>query len=532
VQRRYIDAVFPFVPTLVFHNSPFDVPSLVRNHLMSVEHVNKVEDTLIYARLADPDERSPKSLEKAADKYLGGEHHDNELLAAFKRLGLTKAEGFYRFDLDRPMYAQGAAIDAIVTARLLPRVKLAALSRLTTGHPYTANGVTGDEAKRLAFREQRINRILLSRSCRGLHVDLDYLEEYRERTTAHAESIAVELKGLGITPGNGNHLTSWLEKNGHLPKDYPRTEKTKRPSATARHLEGIKHPIAAKFVEWKRISKVEGDYLSKVAELSTLSGGTLIHPTVNILAATTGRMSMGDPPLHQFSAPARGIIVPDPGDSFSSIDWSQIEPVIMANVAGELGVLEPYEAGTGDLYTTIASWAKVTRKEAKVILLAQLYGEGVSKLARDLGIPEFDAQQLRMRIMGAVPNMQRLMWRLRDLGERYQKVFTLSGRILGIPMGRGFDGGPPSIATHKAINYFVQGSAYDVLAEAIISLDEAGLSPYVYLTMHDELIVSTSVAEEVQRIMQTPPPRLITLAKRTPILRTDRADLGERWAAA
>jgi DNA polymerase I len=35
----------------------------------------------------------------------------------------------------------------------------------------------------------------------------------------------------------------------------------------------------------------------------------------------------------------------------------------------------------------------------------------------------------------------------------------------------------------------------------------------------------------VQRIMQTPPERLIELAGRTPILRTDRADMGERWAA-
>jgi DNA polymerase-1 len=77
----------------------------------------------------------------------------------------------------------------------------------------------------------------------------------------------------------------------------------------------------------------------------------------------------------------------------------------------------------------------------------------------------------------------------------------------------------------------VQGSAYDVLAEALIKIEAAGLGDAVYLGLHDELVVSTSVANEVQRIMQQPPKRLIQWTKRVPVLRTDRADLGERWAA-
>jgi DNA polymerase-1 len=48
--------------------------------------------------------------------------------------------------------------------------------------------------------------------------------------------------------------------------------------------------------------------------------------------------------------------------------------------------------------------------------------------------------------------------------------------------------------------------------------------------MHDELVISTAVAQEVQQIMRTPPAALCRLAKRTPVLHTDRNDLGERWA--
>jgi DNA polymerase-1 len=64
----------------------------------------------------------------------------------------------------------------------------------------------------------------------------------------------------------------------------------------------------------------------------------------------------------------------------------------------------------------------------------------------------------------------------------------------------------------------------------VIKGDEAGLSDTLYLTMHDEVVTSTDASHEWEHIMQTPPERLVRLAKRVPVLRTDRADMGERWA--
>jgi hypothetical protein len=84
--------------------------------------------------------------------------------------------------------------------------------------------------------------------------------------------------------------------------------------------------------------------------------------------------------------------------------------------------------------------------------------------------------------------------------------------------------------THKTVNYFVQGSQYDLLAETLIRIKEAGLAKAIYIAMHDELVVSKSAAHDVQQIMRTPPERLIWMSGRVPVLRTDIADLGERWA--
>lgn len=516
---------FDHATELTFHNSPFDVPVLVRTGLMKTEHIAKVVDTLVFARLADPDERSRKSLDVCAEKMLGAKGQ-NLIVHVFRSQGMTKKEGFYRFDIDRWEYLLGAVTDGLVTAALRPVVEAAALRQITTDHPFSKWGVTGDEAHRLVWREQTINRMMLRRACKGLRVDFEFLEKYREANAITVREAEEALNAAGVRPGVGTDLAAVLEAVGAMPTDHPRTSKTGQYQMTARLVEQIPHPLAKQFIEHKRILKIQNDYLVKIQDLADDDGR--IHPTTSLLAAVTGRSSMSDPPLQQFPQPARGIILADEGDTLTSIDWSQIEPVVISNIAGELGAVMHYESG-GDFYDGVAKLAGgISRTSAKVTLLAQLYGEGIKKLAADLGMSVGQARELKDQIFGSLPRVRDLAQRMRNISQEHKKVFTLSGRILPIPMGL-WDG-EWSIQSHKGTNYLVQGSAYDVLAEALIAVEDAGLGDALYLSIHDELVTSSSVAHDVQKIMETPPARLCELSGRVPILRTDRAELGERWA--
>jgi DNA polymerase family A len=528
-------------PALALHNAPFDVPLLVRNGLMFIEDVEKVWDTLVWARLANPGEHNSFRLADCSHEYLGTPKGD-VLEAAFAAMGLSRSEGYKVFDLDRPIYVHGAAIDVLTTARLFPLVRSAAWRRLTDGHPFERWGVQGEEATRLLNREQRINRIFIRRACKGLRVDLEYLDRYRDEVALDRAKAQELLDQYGMEASKPAKLTEWLDSQGLIPAGYPRTQGGGSWSGEKAHLARIDHPVVSAFLLAKQADKIENDYLQKVVD--NADADDRIHPQTQIFGASaTGRMSMsGDGPLHQFPGDvvdeetglvlkrgARGIILSDPGDPFTSIDWSQIEPVVAANIAHDVDVLAGYEAGTSDLYTDIAQFAQVKRKTAKVILLGNMYGEGMAKLAGDLRVDRAEAEAIRDQVMGAMPKTAAYLRQLRSLGREHRLVFTLSGRIVPVPVG--FYDGQLSVQAHKAINYTIQGSAYDVLAETIIAIEEAGLSDAIYLAMHDELVVSTSAAHDVQRIMQTPPARLIELAGRTPILRTDRADMGERWAA-
>jgi DNA polymerase I-like protein with 3'-5' exonuclease and polymerase domains len=557
-RRQYEAARFVIAtaPELIFHNSTFDVPNLGRNGLITRADVGKVTDTLIYARMAEPDALTSKNLAATGHRYLGTPKED-QLAAAFKMLGLTKEQGYYQFDIDRYVYLHGAADDAIMTARLREVVRQAAYARLTTGHPFTENGVVGDEAWDLVENPQRLNRIFLRRALVGLRTDLEFLDAYREANAVDLQRTEDTLVRHDIRPGNNNDLIAFLDKADAIPADYPRTAKTKKPSTVAKHLETLAHPLAKTYVQHKQLLKVDKDYLAKVVDLADDNGR--VYPGTNILAAITGRMSMDNPPLHQFPEGARGIILFDEGDRGTSLDWAQIEPVTIANIAGDHAIVAAYESGEMDFYQGVALAAGLARPDAKVTLLAQLYGEGLAKLAFDLGIPVTredaaflaqsgiesgtSAEELRELIFEALPLTADLVrpasagpeGRLRSIARHYRVVFTLAGRILPIPMGKGWlqeDGtyGPPSPAVHKGVNFMVQGSAYDILADTILRVEDAGLGDALYLAMHDELVVSTDAAHDIEMIMQRPPERLCRLAKRVPILRTDRADLGERWA--
>lgn len=541
-QRDLIQKSIAYARELLFWNSSFDVPNLARNGLLRVEDCAKVTDGVLYARLAEPDERVKKTLAACWQRYIVGGGDDkaaekaatDENKVLFRIIGAkNKVEGYRQIDLHLPAFVMGAANDVIHTAILVPRVRRAAFDRLTLGHPYSSGefdeGVTGDDARALVEREQRINRMLLRRSVRGLRVDLDFLDQYREHNGARIDELTQLLEGAGITVTNARTLFEVLEREDAIPANHPKTA-TGLYSATAAVLQAMEHPLARAFVARKKLIKVDEDYLAKVVELASSSGR--VHPEVKLLGATTGRMSMGNPPIQQFPEPARGIVLADEGSALTSCDWTAIEPVIAANLAGEEDIIARFEdpAVKADIYAPIAAKAGIERKQAKTILLGLLYGLGVAKLGNQLGCSQDEAYELRDSVFDAMPRIADFIRDQRAAGEKHMKICTLSGRILPIPMGT-YEG-VTSVQTHKSVNYLIQGSAYDMLAETLVAVEDAGLGDAVYLAMHDELIMDTDAADQIRKIMETPPERLCRFAQRVPVLRTDRVDLGERWNVA
>lgn len=505
---------------LVFHNSGFDIPGLAAAELIDEQSVMKVVDTLVYARMAFPDVLVRKRLDDLARRYLNMHDNTKGMSTAFAAAGYRKeSDGYLHMDIDVPVYRTGAMSDTIVTLRILQHLRAECLNMLLD-HPFSSRGCT-TQAEAVAVREkqQMMNRIMLRRNgVHGLEVNLDYLEQYRDHVGDEMTASESRLERVGIRPGVGLDLVTYLEKQGELPGAWPRTA-TGKLSSTKEHVEMLTgHPLAQAHHHVAHSRKMLG-YLEKTDRRSSFTGR--LHPQCGILGASaTGRSSYSDPELHQFSAEARPIIrFPHGG---TSLDWSQIEPVTLAVCAADLDFLAPFEAGA-DLYEPLMRAAEISRKPAKTVLLGLMYGLGVTKLAIKLDKSRDEASLIKRRVLGAMPKSARFMALLNQIATEHKCVITIGGRILPVPVING------QVAAYKGVNYFVQGSAYDILAETVLECEARGIGKHIQLTMHDELLVDTEVAAEVEQIMQTPPPPLLRWATQKPVLRTDRADLGQLW---
>ena len=545
-QHGVIKRVLADAPKLLMWNASFDAPTLYQNGLLNYESIDKIEDGLLHARLATPDTFTPKSLEAVGDRC-GVRAKGKPISQTFKELGISKAEGFHKFDINVASYLYGAALDGLVTYHVTPMSRDDAKKTLLS-NPYASFKVTGSELNDLIEREQIVNRVFLRRACKGMQVDFDFAEQYRKENQHAIDSAEAQLKELGIKPGDGGSLTKWMDSMGLIGPDHPKTP-TGKLQATAAVLEDMTHPVAQAFVDAKRLVKVRKDYIEGLADLSKPTGGR-VHPRTNVLAAVTGRSSVSSPPLQQMPPAARGILTADEGDSLSSIDFSQIEPYVIANIAGDLAPLKGYENRTSDMYTDIAAFASargidMPRPVAKMVLLAALYGQGKAQLTKKLGLDPGplveredgswthtydEARDIQDRVFEVLPQTQGLMKRLTDVGKRHRCVPTISGRVVPLSVFRNRVTGAEEVGAYRATNYLVQGSSYDLLASAVARCHKEGLADSIYLGIHDEILCSTSVADYVQRIMESPDPAFVRAAERQTKVGTERKDHGKSWA--
>lgn len=511
---------------LVLHNSPFDVPSLVVHEMMRREDIDKVMDTLVLARSAWPDTLTRKGLEALVERVLGVRELSGALKLAQKASGLTSNEKWYREgDIHMPSYRMGAMADTVMTLRLAAPLYEAAVAR-QLDHPFGVYGCTDREtAGALVLREQRNNRIMLRRASKGIRVDYDYLDSYVEEVEEARDEATLMVKHHGLRPGVGADIVKRLDADGVIPANWPRTPKTNALKSDKASMERLPdHPLAKAHLLIAHTKKVLG-YMDKVAAKSQITGR--LHPQFHILGASaTGRMSASEPELQQFPEEARPILLADNDQiGLTSIDWSSIEPALLAWMAKDWDFITPFEQGA-DLYEPIMKMAGIVRKPAKVVLLGDMYGQGKGMLAASLGTTEERAQEIKAKMRAAMPLAARFMNLIKNVGAEHGLALTVSGRVLTIPR---FNGVP---AAYKAVNYTIQGSNADLIYEAMVAADEAGVADEIMLPMHDEIVCNSNAADEIQAIMSIAPPELIRRAGgRVPVIRTDRQFLGRSWKA-
>lgn len=502
--------------TILLHHAAFDSVPLVHCGLLALDDIDKIIDTLVIARLARPGKTN--KLEVVGQEVIGLASPGSAWTGL--RGGQWSADRWYtEGDLGMARYIDGLAADVSVTARIYLQL-LGLYRQMSTHAPWWSRGEYGLQG--IANREIVISRMMLRRSAIGLPADLGYADAFRDRYSVDVQTRTARLESAGISHSTPSTMAKWLEDNGIVDAKWKRTDKGAI-STDKKILKQVAHrlPVVADYLTVRSAVKVFG-YLDTIASDKAITG--LVHPSVNVDSAITGRMSISNPALQQFPPAARGILISPYEAGLASIDWSAIESVMAGGLGHDVALLTAIANGL-DPYSLAMEAAGIDRKTAKVVILAGQYGQGVPSLARALGIPEDEAKVVREKVFASMPGVKHLMDTTRQLAERGY-VSTISGRAVPITHdGRRYK-------SYLGTNYCVQGSAYDLLAESLLKINAAGLRDHVYLAVHDELVVEDTpeVTAAVSEIMSTPPDYLKEHVGDLPLtLTAEPESLGDRW---
>ena len=355
--------------------------------------------------------------------------------------------------------------------------------------------------------------VLARIECWGIRVDCNLLRQLGNEVARAIEALEHEIHAAVGTPFNISSPKQLAEVLfGRL--GLPVIRKTKTgPSTDADVLEELAtlHPIPAKVVEYRGLSKLKGTYIDALPALVDPRTGRL-HTTFNQAVAATGRLSSSDPNLQNIPIRSdlghriRNAFVADPGYQIVSADYSQIELRVLAHFSQDPAFLDAFHAGQDIHRRTAAEVFNVAldvvsgeqRRIAKAINFGLVFGQTDFGLAQALHIARADAHSYIERYFQRYARVRQYMDETIAEARRTGSVSTLLGRTRALPQIKSSRPQERNYAERMARNTPIQGSAADLLKLAMIRVDREMMrfpSARLLLTVHDELVFEVKTDE-------------------------------------
>jgi DNA polymerase I-like protein with 3'-5' exonuclease and polymerase domains len=514
--KKWLVKLFKEDPIVICHNAVYDLGWLRR---WGVEcNVTKVYDTLIAAPLVD-ENRYSYSLDSLSKDYLG-ERKQGNLLEEF-----GKEHGFKAIEYMHMVPVEIAGIYAEQDTRLT--LKLWEFLRVEI----QKQGLTD-----IFNLETDLLRLLLEMRWKGVRVDLEKAEKTKKFFKSEEEKIYQNIKKeTGIDIGSSDiYAAASLQKIfDKLGEKYELTEKNKQAKISNTLMRESDNPLIQSISVAREYNKAHTTFIDSILK-HQVDGR--IHAEINQLkgeygGTVSGRLSMNNPNLQQVPArneaigpKIRSLFLPEEGEKWASLDYSQQEPRLLVHYAQKHGLegaetlIKFFHEGK-DFHQVTAEMAGISRKEAKTIGLGLMYGMGIAKLADSLDISPDQAKALKKKYNDNVQFLNNIIVRATRYTEQNGFINTLLGRRCRFELWENKDfydkrmmsyenakktwawNEMKRAGTYRALNRLIQGSAADQTKKAMVDLwKNLGVIPMIQI--HDELNVSIANETQVKEIKE------------------------------
>ncbi|HTJ62640.1 MAG TPA: DNA polymerase I [Alphaproteobacteria bacterium] len=281
------------------------------------------------------------------------------------------------------------------------------------------------------------------------------------------------------------------------------------------------YDVAQRVLDWRALSKLKSTYAD--ALVNEIQGSTgRVHTSFALAATNTGRISSIDPNLQNIPIRTedgkliRTAFVADEGNVLLSVDYSQIELRLAAEIAGIKALKQAFQDGD-DVHALTASqvfgvpmseMTRDIRNRAKAINFGIIYGISGFGLGQQIGVGAREAGEYIKQYLERFHELRDYMEETKAYARSHGYVLTLAGRKCYMP---GIGNKIPSVraaAERQAVNARIQGTAADIIKRAMIRVDRAlrktNSPARMLLSVHDELVfeVPEGAAEEAAELVK------------------------------
>lgn len=519
------EAMTKFDGRFLIHNAAFDTKWLELHSDLDVPW-HKIDDSMIAARICNP-------TEPAGLKQLTAKHVDGMAKYLQQQLNIKMTDNGWTWGtvpLDLPEYHLYGALDPVLACRMWEDYEPLVGSGGIYSGPYEL--------------EMGVLRVAVKMELNGARVDVDYSQEQYDALMTYSGSVRQWAKdAYDLNLGSPKQLATWFEDMGveiteRTKGGAPKVDKVQLDIIAREHDGRAAGELAVQILAMRQAEKLGSSYFKNFIEMNV---DGIVHPSINTLAARTGRMSINNPALQTLPKSnkiVRKAFLPRDVDNeiIMSCDLEQVEARVFSVLSKDTGLIELFnfcDSSEADFFTEIGKQvysepdmekSDVRRQLLKNMMYGRLYGAGISKMAQTAKVPEAQMKAVNDSFDRMFPGMKKMMKdveavgmrRLREEGEGY--VLTKGGRRLPAESDR----------LYALVNFLIQGTSAEILKQNIMKLDAAGLTDMLIAPVHDEVVLSVpkvdqkEIAVVVQECMTTRDGWEVPLLAGLP-------DVGERW---
>ena len=265
------------------------------------------------------------------------------------------------------------------------------------------------------------------------------------------------------------------------------------------------HEIADFILDWRHFSKLKSTYSDALINQINLESKR-VHTSYSMVGASTGRLSSSNPNLQNIPIRTkegrliRTAFEAKQGFKLVSMDYSQIELRLIAHIADENKMIEAFNNEL-DIHADTASkvfgipisdMTTDIRRKAKAINFGIIYGISSYGLAKQLKCSPSEAKSFINSYFDRFPKIKDYMEETKNSLYNDGYVETLFSRRIYINGGDSKNQNIRGFAERQAINAPIQGTAADIIKNAMIQIDKSLLNynkdVSMLMQVHDELV--------------------------------------------